>query len=70
MHGVGTHTNPFNQEFYQGQFEYGMRHGKGRFTAKEFLSKDDEKPTTIVYTGSWSKSKKEGIFNIESSASL
>lgn len=67
MHGVGTHTNPFNHEVYQGQFENGMRHGKGRFTAKEKV--DGEKPgpfgSTIIYTGTFNRGKKDGIFNIE-----
>ena len=31
MHGVGTLTNPHNHEEHQGQFEFGMKHGKGRF---------------------------------------
>lgn len=69
MHGVGTHTNPYNQEVYQGQFENGMRHGRGRFTAREIVNPDDEKPSTVIYTGSWSRGKKEGIFRVEQDGS-
>jgi hypothetical protein len=42
-----------------------MRHGKGRFTSREKINPDDENLSTIIYTGTWSRGKKEGIFRVE-----